>query len=129
MRIVTAVLALLFLAITPFAGSSAQEAKSKPNSKLSSAEIWSRYGIQRMEPPRHERGLHPSFGGAFNTRIVEAGKNASMPMPCRRLTDMADLKVVILETGIYVTTPERASVMEKELRDAKKASAVPTTSP
>ncbi len=47
----------------------------------------------------------------------------------RILTDMADLKVVILETGIYVTTPKRASVMEKELRKAKKASAVPTTSP
>ncbi len=55
MRIVTAVLALLFLAITPFAGSSAQEAKSKPNGKLSSAEIWSRLNLEVSTKPLQER--------------------------------------------------------------------------
>jgi len=34
------------------------------------------------------------------------------------LTDMAELKLVYLVTGIYVTTPEHAQSMQKELRKA-----------
>jgi hypothetical protein len=34
----------------------------------------------------------------------------------RMLTEMADLKVVYLVTGIFITTPERAAAMQKELR-------------
>ncbi len=33
----------------------------------------------------------------------------------RMLTDMAELKIVYLVTGMYVTTPEHATVMQKEL--------------
>jgi hypothetical protein len=36
----------------------------------------------------------------------------------RMLTDMAELKIVYLVTGIYVTTPEHAAVMQKELLKA-----------
>jgi hypothetical protein len=35
----------------------------------------------------------------------------------RMLTDMAELKIVYLVTGLYVTTPEHAKVMQKELKD------------
>jgi hypothetical protein len=35
----------------------------------------------------------------------------------RMLTDMAELKIVYLVTGIYVTTPEHAREMQKELKD------------
>jgi hypothetical protein len=41
----------------------------------------------------------------------------------RMLTDMADLKLVYLVTGIYVTTPEHAKEMQKELRDLYEPSA------
>ncbi len=34
----------------------------------------------------------------------------------RMLTDMAELKVVYLVTGLYITTPEHAPVMRKELK-------------
>jgi D-ribose pyranose/furanose isomerase RbsD len=34
----------------------------------------------------------------------------------RMLTDMAELKMVYLVTGIYVTTPERAQTLQKELK-------------
>jgi hypothetical protein len=34
----------------------------------------------------------------------------------RMLTDMSELKLVYLVTGIYVTTPERSTVMQKELK-------------
>lgn len=34
----------------------------------------------------------------------------------RMLTDMAELKLVYLVTGLYVTTPEHAQVMQKELK-------------
>jgi hypothetical protein len=34
----------------------------------------------------------------------------------RMLTDMAELKIVYLVTGLYVTTPEHAAAMQKELR-------------
>jgi hypothetical protein len=35
----------------------------------------------------------------------------------RMLTDMADLKMVYLVTGLYVTTPEHAKEMQKELKE------------
>ena len=35
----------------------------------------------------------------------------------RMLTDMADLKIVYLPTSMYITTPERAKVMQKELKN------------
>jgi hypothetical protein len=34
----------------------------------------------------------------------------------RMLTEMAELKIVYLVTGIYITTPEHAAVMQKELK-------------
>ena len=34
----------------------------------------------------------------------------------RMLTEMAELKIVYLVTGIYITTPEHANVMQKELK-------------
>ena len=34
----------------------------------------------------------------------------------RMLTEMAELKIVYLVTGIYITTPEHATVMQKELK-------------
>ena len=34
----------------------------------------------------------------------------------RMLTDMAELKIVYLVTGMYITTPDRAAAMQKELR-------------
>jgi hypothetical protein len=34
----------------------------------------------------------------------------------RMLTDMAELKIVYLVTGLYVTTPEHAAAMQKELK-------------
>jgi hypothetical protein len=42
----------------------------------------------------------------------------------RMLTDMADLKMVYLVTGIYVTTPEHAAVMQKELKQIYEAAPV-----
>jgi hypothetical protein len=44
----------------------------------------------------------------------------------RMLADMAELKIVYLVTGLYVTTPEHASVMRKELL---KAYGYPETMP
>ena len=46
----------------------------------------------------------------------------------RMLTDMAELKIVYLVTGLYVTTPEHAKVMQKELKAIYEGSA-PTNSP
>jgi len=43
----------------------------------------------------------------------------------RILTEMAELKVVYLVTGLYVTTPEHAKVMQKELKDIYERS-IPT---
>ncbi len=43
----------------------------------------------------------------------------------RMLTDMAELKIVYLVTGIYVTTPEHAKGMQKELKDLYEPKGAP----
>ena len=43
----------------------------------------------------------------------------------RILSDMAELKVVYLVTGLYVTTPEQAKTLQKELRDLYEGPVVP----
>lgn len=47
----------------------------------------------------------------------------------RMLTDMAELKMVYLVTGIYVTTPERAQTMQKELKQIYEGEAPAATAP
>jgi len=43
----------------------------------------------------------------------------------RMLADMAELKIVYLVTGLYVTTPEHAKEMQKELKDLYEPKAPP----
>ena len=47
----------------------------------------------------------------------------------RMLTDMAELKIVYLVTGMYVTTPEHAQVMQKELKQLYGSPSAPPLPP
>jgi hypothetical protein len=57
--------------------------------------------------------------------------DVAMQDAVRMLTDMAELKIVYLVTGMYITTPENAKVMQKELKDLyePKAPGVPFIGP
>lgn len=60
------------------------------------------------------------------TVTARFNNDVAMQDAVRMIVDMADLKIVYLATGIYVTTPEHATSMQ---RDLWKAYAVPEPAP
>jgi hypothetical protein len=65
-----------------------------------------------------ERGiaihLDPSIGKKGQTAIKAKFHNASLEDALVTVTEMAELKYVILERSIYITTAEKAAIMRKE---------------
>jgi hypothetical protein len=47
----------------------------------------------------------------------------------RMLTEMGDLKIVYMVTGMFITTPERAAAMQKELRQLYEGETKPMSMP
>jgi hypothetical protein len=73
--------------------------------------------------------LDPNIGDKANTLISATFRNCSLEDALVTVTEMAQLKYVVYERSIFVTTPDRAKVLEKEERirnkKRKPASKVP----
>lgn len=76
-------------------------------------------GVSIVLDPRARQKAQTTVTARFNGDVA-------LQDAVRMLSDMAELKIVYLVTGIYVTTPEHAVVMEKDLR---KAYGIPETPP
>ena len=60
--------------------------------------------------PRAKEKVKTAVTARFNDDVA-------MQDALRMLTEMAELKIVYLVTGMYITTPEHARAMQKELKD------------
>jgi hypothetical protein len=50
---------------------------------------------------------------------VEFRRDVNLESALRMLANMAELKIVLLDRGVYVTTPENAATMEQELKNRR----------
>jgi len=68
--------------------------------------------------------LDPNIGKKASTQISATFRNCSLEEALVTVTEMSQLKYVVLERSIYVTTPEHARAMEKEeqIRSKKRDS-------
>ena len=64
--------------------------------------------------------IDPNVGKKGMTPISATFRNSSLEDMIVTVTEMAELKFVVLEHSVYVTTPEKAAVMRKE--EEKRAS-------
>jgi hypothetical protein len=64
--------------------------------------------------------LDPNIGDKGNTPIVATFRNCSLEAALVTVTEMAQLKYVAFEHSIYVTTPDKAKVLEKEEKVRRK---------
>ena len=67
-------------------------------------------GVSIVIDPRAKEKVKVPVTARFNDDVA-------MQDAVRMLTDMAELKIVYLVTGMYITTPDHAKVMQKELKD------------
>jgi hypothetical protein len=67
-------------------------------------------GVSIVLDPRAKEKMKTAVTARFNDDVA-------MQDAMRMLTEMAELKIVYLVTGMYITTPEHARVMQKELKD------------
>jgi hypothetical protein len=58
--------------------------------------------------------LDPQVGTKAGTPITATLRNASLEDALTTVTEMAQLKYVVLQRSVYVTTPEHAKTLEKE---------------
>lgn len=76
-------------------------------------------GVSLVIDPRANEKAQMPVTARFNNDVA-------LQDAVRMLTEMAELKMVYLVTGIFITTPERARIMEKEL---KRAYQIPSAFP
>ena len=67
-------------------------------------------GVSIVLDPRAKEKVKTAVTARFNDDVA-------MQDALRMLTEMAELKIVYLVTGMYITTPEHARAMQKELKD------------
>jgi hypothetical protein len=68
--------------------------------------------------------LDNRLGDKLKTPVTASLKNdVTLEAALRMLTDMADLKVVFLPAGIYVTHPFNAQNFEREMQEQKRPEA------
>jgi RNA polymerase sigma factor (sigma-70 family) len=79
-------------------------------------------GISIALDPRVEEKAKTRINATFHGDVTLAGA-------LRILADMAELKMVDLKSGLYITTPANAKELEKELRDVEKTPESPSVTP
>jgi hypothetical protein len=67
-------------------------------------------GVSIVLDPRAKQKIQTPVSARFHDDVA-------LQDAVRLLTDMAELKVVYLVTGLYITTPEHAKVLQKELKE------------
>jgi hypothetical protein len=64
--------------------------------------------------------IDPRVKDKAETRVTAFfGNDMSLGGALRILVDMAGLKMVDMQSGLYITSPANAQTLEKELRDSK----------
>jgi hypothetical protein len=66
-------------------------------------------GVSIVVDPRVKQKVHTAVTARFHDDVA-------LQDAVRMLTEMAELKMVYLVTGLYITTPEHAAAMQKELK-------------
>ena len=64
--------------------------------------------------------IDPNVGAKANMAISATFRNTSLENALVTITEMADLKFVVLERSVFVTTPDRVERLRKEERDRSK---------
>jgi hypothetical protein len=64
--------------------------------------------------------LDPNIGKKASTPISATFRNCSLEEALVTVTEMSQLKFVVLERSVFVTTPDKAKVLEKEERIRRK---------